>query len=124
MATARQYPLLAGLRRQLVSHGEVLRAHLHLAGRRVPRVRVVLREALVLLRERRAQGRALLVRLVLHVLLVLLLLLVLLVLLLAVDAYRRQVEGRQVHVGALGRAVGLRARLALGRGVRVGGHLR
>lgn len=114
MAAARQDPLLA-LGRQLVAHGKVLRVHLHLSGRWVPWMRVVLRDAWVLLGQRRAHGRALLMLVLGHVLLLLLLL--------AVDAYRREVEGWQVHVGSLGRAVGLRAGLALGRGVGVGGHL-
>jgi hypothetical protein len=119
VATAREHSLVAVLRRQLVSHGGIELGGPHvghhlLAGRpmgmrwmgvvRLHRVR------------RRREWRA-------HVLLWLLRLLLLRRRLLAVlQAYWGQIERRQRHVGALGRAaVGLVALRPLGRRIRVRG---
>lgn len=116
VAPARQYPLLSRLRRQLVAHGKMLRAHGHgLAWLRVSWMRVVLRHSMLGRGERRAHGLAWLLLLRRHLLLGLGLL--------AVDSYGRQIERRQIHVGALGRAIGLCAWLTLRGRIGVGGHL-
>lgn len=102
MPPARQYSLLARLRRQLVSHRKVLRAHVHrLAGRRVRWVRVVLRDTVLRRRQRRAHGRLSLPWLRLG----------------RRRLYRRQIERRERwerHLVALRRPVRL---IALGVGV-------
>lgn len=111
MATTRQHSLVA-LRRQLVSHGIELRAHVAHHGRALLRmrwVRIVLRHTVLRRWERRAHGLGRLLRLRLGLLAVL-------------QTYWRQIEGRQRHVGALGRAaVAIVALLALGRRVGIRG---
>ena len=112
MAASREDSLVV-LGRQLVAHLRIVlrgtHGSHHLLAGRWSLMGVVLRHAVLGRRQRRAHGLLLAGRLRRRLLAVL-------------QADGRQVERRQRHVGALGRAsVGLIALLALGRGVGVGG---